>query len=148
MEIHLYKTASPKKQVTKSLSNLLTLEGTLRDECEVVAPTVVVEGDTDIMTYNYAFIPVFGRYYYVKPKALRTSVFQLSLSVDVLMSFNTEIRSNSAIIDRTEVSTFANTYVENGTTVSTAKLQTATYNFSGGFNDSPEYILITAGGIS
>lgn len=148
MEIRLYKTASPRKQVTKSLSNLLTLDGALRDECEVIAPTVVVEGYADIMTYNYAYIPAFGRYYYVKPKALRTSVFQLTLTVDTLMSFSAEIRRNSAIIDRAESSTFANTYVENGTTVSTAKLQTATYNFSGGFNDSPEYILITAGGIA
>lgn len=148
MEIKLYKTSSPRKKLVKDLMDGITLVGTLRAQSSVMAPTFTVQ-DTAVVGYNYCYIPDFGRWYYINGiDALRANLFELSLGIDVLMTYAAEIRNNTAIIDRTESGTTANVYIDNGTFVNTSKLETATYNFSGGFNDTPEYILITAGGIA
>lgn len=148
MEIKLYKTSSPRKKLVKELTDGITLVGTLRAQSSVMAPTFTVQ-DVSVLGYNYCYIPDFGRYYYINGiDALRANLFELSLGIDVLMTYSIEILSNSAIIDRTQIGTSANVYIDNGTFVSTSKLETDTYNFTNGFNDNPEYILITAGGIS
>ena len=148
MEIKLYKTSSPRKKLVKDLTDGITLAGTLRGQTSIMSPSLQIQ-DIAVIGYNYCFIPDFGRYYYINGiNALRANLFELSLGIDVLMTYAAEIRNNTAIIDRTESGTTANVYIDNGTFVNTSKLETATYNFSGGFNDTPEYILITAGGIA
>lgn len=148
MEIKLYKTSSPRKKLVKELSDGVTLTGTLRGQSSVMSPSLQIQ-DIAVIGYNYCYIPDFGRYYYINGiNALRANLFELSLGIDVLMTYAAEIRNNTAIIDRTESGTSANVYIDNGTFVNTSKLETATYNFSGGFNDTPEYILITAGGVA
>lgn len=148
MEIKLYKTSSPRKKLVKDLTDGITLVGTLRAQSSVMSPTFTVQ-DIAVVGYNYCYIPDFGRWYYINGiDALRSNLYELSLGIDVLMTYAAEIRNNTAIIDRTESGTTANVYIDNGTFVNTSKLETATYNFSGGFNDTPEYILITAGGIA
>ena len=148
MEIKLYKTSSPRKKLVKELTDGITLVGTLRAQSSVMSPTFTVQ-DTAVVGYNYCYIPDFGRWYYINGiDVLRSNLYELALGIDVLMTYAAEIRNNTAIIDRTESGTTANVYIDNGTFVNTSKLETATYNFSGGFNDTPEYILITAGGIA
>ena len=148
MEIKLYKTSSPRKKLVKDLTDGITLVGTLRAQSSVMSPTFTVQ-DTAVVGYNYCYIPDFGRWYYINGiDALRSNLYELTLGIDVLMTYAAEIRNNTAIIDRTESGATANVYIDNGTFVNTSKLETATYNFSGGFNDTPEYILITAGGIA
>lgn len=148
MEIKLYKTSSPRKKLVKELTDGITLVGTLRAQSSVMSPTFTVQ-DIAVVGYNYCYIPDFGRWYYINGiDALRSNLYELSLGIDVLMTYAAEIRNNMAIIDRTENGSTANVYIDNGTFVNTSKLETATYNFSGGFNDTPEYILITAGGIA
>lgn len=148
MEIKLYKTSSPRKKLVKDLTDGITLTGTLRGQSSVMSPSLQIQ-DIAVIGYNYCYIPDFGRWYYINDiNALRANLFELSLGIDVLMTYAAEIRNNTAIIDRTESGTTANVYIDNGTFVNTSKLETETYNFSGGFNDTPEYILITAGGIA
>lgn len=148
MEIKLYKTSSPRKKLVKDLTDGITLTGTLRGQSSVMSPSLQIQ-DIAVLGYNYCYIPDFGRWYYINGiDVLRSNLYELTLGIDVLMTYAAEIRNNTAIIDRTESGTSANVYIDNGTFVNTSKLETATYNFSGGFNDTPEYILITAGGIA
>lgn len=148
MEIKLYKTSSPRKKLVKDLTDEITLVGTLRAQSSVMSPTFTVQ-DTSVVGYNYCYIPDFGRWYYINGiDALRANLYELSLGIDVLMTYAADIRNNTAIIDRTQNGTSANVYIDNGTFVNTSKLETDTYNFTNGFNDNPEYILITAGGIA
>lgn len=148
MEIKLYKTSSPRNKLVKDLTDGITLVGTLRAQSSVMSPTFTIQ-DTSVVGYNYCYIPDFGRWYYINGiDALRANLYELSLGIDVLMTYATDIRNNTAIIDRTQNGTSANVYIDNGTFVNTSKLETDTYNFTNGFNDNPEYILITAGGIA
>ena len=147
MEIKLYKTSSPRKKLVKELSNGITLVGTLRAQSSVMSPTFTVQ-DTAVVGYNYCYIPDFGRWYYINGiDALRANLFELSLGVDVLMTYAAAIRNNSAIIDKAQWQVTAYKYINDGSWVNTNRMTQEVVNFSGGFNDNGEFILITAGGM-
>lgn len=56
-----------------------------------------------VLSCNYAYIQVFGRYYYVDNiECVRNNLFRLYLSCDVLMSFKKEIFNQTALINRNE----------------------------------------------
>ena len=147
MEIKLYKTSSPRKKLVKDLTDIITLVGTLRAQSSVMAPTFTVQ-DTAVVGYNYCYIPDFGRYYYINGiNALRANLFELSLGIDVLMTYAAEIRNNAAIIDKVQPQYAAMPYLNDGSFVSTNKMEQTVINFANGFNDAGEFILITAGGM-
>ena len=103
-DIVLYNCYAETNRVDKSnyLSNAKTLTGTLRAECSLTTPDVVVELDT-VPTYNYAYIAEFGRYYFITGiTSVRANLWRISLSVDVLMSYKTEILRFDVITARQE----------------------------------------------
>ena len=147
MEIKLYKTSSPRKKLVKELSDGITLTGTLRGQSSVMSPSLQIQ-DMSVIGYNYCYIPDFGRYYYINGiNALRANLFDLSLGIDVLMTYAEAIRNNAAIIDKVQPQKGAMPYINDGSYVSTNKMYQTIINFSGGFNDNGEFILITAGGM-
>ena len=147
MEIKLYKTSSPRKKLVKDLTDGITLVGTLRAQSSVMSPTFTVQ-DIAVIGCNYCYIPDFGRYYYINGiNALRANLFELSLGIDVLMTYAEAIRSNAAIIDKAQWQGTAYKYINDGSWVNTNRMNQEVVSFSGGFNDNGEFILITAGGM-
>lgn len=147
MEIKLYKTSSPRKKLVKELTDGITLVGTLRAQSSVMAPTFTVQ-DTAVIGYNYCYIPDFGRYYYINGiNALRANLFELSLGIDVLMTYAEAIRKNYAIVDKVQSFGAAYNYINDGSFINTNRMNQEIMNFSGGFNENGEFILITAGGM-
>lgn len=147
MEIKLYKTSSPRKKLVKDLTDGITLVGTLRAQSSVMAPTFTVQ-DTAVVGYNYCYIPDFGRWYYINGiDALRSNLYELSLGIDVLMTYAAEIRKNYAIIDKVENFGAAYNYINDGSWINTNRMKQSIINFPTGFNDNGEFILITAGGM-
>lgn len=109
MEIKLYKTVSERVRIVKQITDELVLTGSLRDQSSIITPTFALE--TNPIGYNYAYIPAFQRYYYIKNiVAVRKQLFQLQLKCDVLMSYKDEIYAMQALINREE--TPDTTYVD------------------------------------
>lgn len=147
MEIKLYKTSSPRKKLVKDLTDGITLVGTLRAQSSVMSPTFTVQ-DISVVGYNYCYIPVFGRWYYINGiDALRANLYELSLGIDVLMTYAAEIRQNYAIVDKVDSLGAAYNYINDGSWVNTNRMKQSIINFATGFNDTGEFILITAGGM-
>lgn len=147
MEIKLYKTTSPRKKLVKELSDGITLTGTLRGQASVMSPSLQIQ-DIVVFGYNYCYIPDFGRYYYINDiNALRANLFELSLGIDVLMTYASEIRGNCAIVDKVENFGAAFNYINDGSWINTNRTDQSIINFANGFNDNGEFILITAGGM-
>lgn len=147
MEIKLYKTSSPRKKLVKELTDEITLTGTLRGQSSVMSPSLQIQ-DIAVIGYNYCYIPDFGRYYYINNiNALRANLFELSLGIDVLMTYASEIRGNYAIVDKVENFGVAFNYINDGSWINTNRTDQSIINFSNGFNDNGEFILITAGGM-
>lgn len=147
MEIKLYKTYSPRKKLVKDLTDGITLVGTLRAQSSVMSPTFTVQ-DTSVVGYNYCYIPDFGRWYYINGiDVLRANLFELSLGIDVLMTYASDIRGNYAIVDKVENFGAAFNYINDGSWINTNRTDQSIINFANGFNDNGEFILITAGGM-
>lgn len=147
MEIKLFKTLSPRKKLVKELTDGITLTGTLRSQSSVMSPSLQIQ-DIAVIGYNYCYIPDFGRYYYINDiNALRANLFELSLGIDVLMTYASEIRRNYAIVDKVENFGVAFNYINDGSWINTNRTDQSIINFANGFNDNGEFILITAGGM-
>ena len=147
MEIKLYKTSSPRKKLVKDLTDGITLTGTLRGQSSVMSPSLQIQ-DIAVIGYNYCYIPDFGRYYYINGiNALRSNLFELSLGIDVLMTYAESIRSNAAIVDKVQSFGTAYNYINDGSFVNSNRMKQDIVNFPHGFNANGEYILITAGGM-
>lgn len=143
MDITLYQNISENNRVGKTLINAQTFTGNLRQSTSIINPVIMLNADNPT-AYNYAYIPAFNRYYFInKIEAYRTGLFILTMSVDVLETYKTEIKGMLAIIDKNE--TVGNNYFNDGSFVLDSRAYNQIINFSNGFNDNGEFILITAG---
>ena len=72
MKVILYYNKSEEMRVDKELDELLVINGTLRDECSIETPVILIETTPEIMsTCNYMYIEEFNRYYFVKKDIVR-----------------------------------------------------------------------------
>lgn len=104
IDIILYKNNSENNRVDKSiyLESAGTINGVLRDECNIIDPVVNIELPIP-PSFNYVFIPYFNRYYFVKEfDFVRTGLYRLKLHVDVLMSYKGAIKNLECLIERNE----------------------------------------------
>ena len=94
--------ASEKRALDKSFSAVTTVTGTLRNESNVVNPSILVEvGVGTIATCNYMEIPTFGRKYYITDMtSMGDNLTLVSGHCDVLSTYATGIRQNTAIVAR------------------------------------------------
>ena len=147
MIINLYTMHDEKNKLNKTLSNSLQLEGTLKQETSVINPSIIIE-NINPTTYNYVFIPEFGRYYFITDiESIRTNIWRIHATVDVLMSFNQAINNCDVILSDTE-KMGDESYMSGEQWRTLVKSVTDVINFPNGLNSTGEYILITSGGIA
>ena len=148
MEITLYTNESEKNKLEKTITNSILLEGNLRDESSIINPIILISSNKEDIPYmyNYAYIPAFGRYYFITDiESVRTGIWRVSMHVDVLMSYKEQIKNLNVIINNSE-ETGANNYLSGNQWITNVKNTTTIVNFPNGLNDNGEFILITAGG--
>ena len=148
MEITLYTNESEKNKLEKTITNSILLEGNLRDESSIINPIILISSNKEDIPYmyNYAYIPAFGRYYFITDiESVRTGIWRVSMHVDVLMSYKEQIKNLNVIINNSE-ETGANNYLSGDQWITNVKNTTSIVNFPNGLNDNGEFILITAGG--
>lgn len=107
MNIELMHTNDANNKVTKSTSSLGVITGTLKNDCSIIDPVVTVDfsGISGFFTCNYAYIPDFNRYYHVRDITVKNAVMaQISLHVDVLMSFAAGLLNAPCIVSKNESS--------------------------------------------
>ena len=104
MKITLYKNSATPNRVDKTdfLTKVSTLEGVLRDETSVTNMDITIEYNS-VPTFNYCYVPLFNRYYYITDiTSIRNNVWELTLSVDVLMTYKDGIYSCKGFVERNE----------------------------------------------
>ena len=104
MNITFYQNISEYNAVNKSIRELATITGTLRDESSIIDPVITISDiDNIVGSMNYAYIPDFNRYYFITNiESVRSNLWRVSFHVDVLFTYRAQIKSNSAIIERNE----------------------------------------------
>lgn len=95
------------RQITKLMTDVVEVTGTLRDKCNVLTPELLVK--TDVREFNYVYIEEFKRYYYVKDiTQYRQGMWVCQLKVDVLMSYRDSILEFNGIVSRLNDSDYVN----------------------------------------
>ena len=145
MDVVFYYNASDDKVINKTLIGGETMSGQARDSINVMNPIVRFESD-EVLRYNYAYIPQLQRYYAITEiTAAYDNLYDVSFAVDVLMSFRADILTLSVIVDKQSMPENGDEYIDDGSLVCDNVMFTRLHEFESGFNNSPEYILITAG---
>lgn len=146
--IVIQTNSSEKNKLDKTLTDIETLTGTLRNDTSIIDPVFQIAGDlSSFVTANYCTVPTFGRSYFITDiRSIRNGLFEISCHVDVLSSFKTQIRTNKAIMHRSERNW--NLYLNDGTLKISQKPESInTLQFSNGnaFVNHFSYVLILAG---
>lgn len=147
MEVIFYYNASDDRVINKQLLETSgnKFEGVPRDEISVMNPIIRFEND-GILRFNYAYIPSLQRYYSVVDRtAYRQGVWDVTFTVDVLMSFRADISDLSVVVDKQSMIENGDEYIDDGSLVSENVMFQSIYEFPAGFNNTGEYVLITAG---
>ena len=142
--IVLQTNNSEPNRVTKSVSDIMTLSGVLKEETSIIDPVIKIECDLATVTgCNYLSIPSFGRSYFVTNiRSIRSGLVEFSCHVDVLSSFADGIKANSAIVKRQENSW--NLYLNDGSLKVYQNPIVLTKAFPSGFT-TQEFVLAIAG---
>ena len=88
----------------KEITVLASLNGILRDGSSLKNPNILIECDvSQIANANYMEIPDFGRSYFITEKeSVTNSLFLVTARCDVLTSYASQIRLNTAIVHKQE----------------------------------------------
>lgn len=145
MELQLMYNLSDARCINKKLVDAQTFTGQMRDEVSIMNPIVRVEVES-IPRFNYAYIPELERYYMIDDITVyREGIVDISMSVDVLMSFKRDILSSIAVVDKQSMTQNGDEYIDDGSLVTDNLMFTTITEYSAGFNDAVEYVLIVAG---
>lgn len=102
MTIQLYRNDSAPNYVTKDISLMDELTGTLRTPTSVTDPVITIQRSSPV-GFNYFYISEFNRYYFLKSSAATAhNIITIEGHVDVLMTYADRIRAANAIIFRQE----------------------------------------------
>lgn len=104
-DINLYQNSAEVNRVDKGqfLVGVGTLSGALREECSMLTPSIVYQS-SDVPTFNYVYIPIFNRYYYVTSlSSVSKNVWRMELNCDVLMTYKEQIFLLQGVIGRQEI---------------------------------------------
>lgn len=108
IEIILYKMNEDPRKISKTLPSatgtfLKFSTSWLKDQFSEMTPNVTLATSDDLTLYNYMKVgsPV-NRYYFIKPTIISTGLWSLGAHEDVLQNFATEIKSNTAVLARSE----------------------------------------------
>lgn len=143
--IKLQKNNSPLNKVDKSITDVITMTGTLRNESETVNPVILFE-TSEFPVVNYLTIDAFHRSYFIEDiLSIRNNIWEVHAHSDPLYSFRSELRNNQALLLRQE--NLFNLYLNDGVFKCKQNSRVRYKLFPGGFTDF-NYILITAGGSS
>lgn len=101
MTVNLYQIAEDPRVVPKTLPEAAVLTGSIRDDqVDVMHPAILMSGAPSD-TYNYAYLPDFGRYYFVDPPITeRTGLIRLQMHIDVLQTYYDQIIVAPVIVER------------------------------------------------
>ena len=100
MIIKLYTQTIPKNKMFRDLTNEITLTGNVKGTFDTLNPIVQFNYNVNLKNVNYAYIPEYGRYYFVSPPIISGKTVYLKMHVDVLFTYRAIIMKSPCIAIR------------------------------------------------
>lgn len=138
MDIIFYNTSSESNRIGKTLENATTLTGKFKNEIDLQNP--VLQVTTDLLNFNYCYMPDFNRYYFIdKIEVTRTNLYTVNLHIDVLETYAEAIKKlNVVVSNSSESNPYYDGYI-NGVDVRT---EYETKMFENNFEENGEIVLV------
>lgn len=132
MFMTLYKTADDRRRINKILLNGYSLNDIeIKRDTNILNPSIIIKYFSGVMAYNYCYISIFDRYYYITNiNVLSGGRVELVCEVDVLKTYETSIKALSAILVRGSIGA-PSMIIDNRLPIKQTK-NVKTYEFSGG----------------
>ena len=153
LTITLYKMTDDPRKINKTLPSavgtfLSFSTSWLKDVFTVMDPDVTLASSDDLSAYNYMKVDTLNRYYFIRPQIQSNGLWKLNAHEDVLQVFQSQIKTNSAIMARSENK--FNTYLSDSIFEGLVYRRTCTIPFpvTPFTTDSGGYYLTTTGGTS
>lgn len=106
MTITFYNNESDEILVDKKITSISSISNAkIINETDIVNPSIVVSRnfyDSIILNANYLYIDKLDRYYYINNISFAESMIVIDCTVDVLMSYKSEIRNITCTVKRNE----------------------------------------------
>ena len=145
MQVKFYYNQSDDRQINKVLVDGATFDGKMRDQVSIMEPVIRFQ-NASLLRYNYCYIEEFKRYYSIKSiSAYREGIYDVTMEVDVLMSFRGGIVQLPCVVDKQTEAGNGDEYIDESSLVTDNMMFSTIHNFPSGFLSTPKYILITAG---
>lgn len=145
--IQLYFNGSERKVIGKSITAIGDpVTCIIKGDSSIMSPVFILNASNGYLSgINYLYWRDTGRYYFIDDvQVLTGGRVALYCTVDVLESFSTSIKNQTAIVAKQQNDN--NMYYNDGSFVRDSREFYTIKTFANGFNDQGEYILITAGG--
>lgn len=131
MQIKFYtfskKPNSTKQPGTAAYETQWTAKGVV----DVLNPVILVRMDGNSpIAYNYAYIPAFNRYYFIRGWELVNDLWRATMTCDVLASWKTGIGASRLYITRAADTSITNGNISDAVYPTTAAVQTAKVNIT------------------
>ena len=136
--VTFYDNASDNNVLNKSLTQVSEKTITVKGDMNLIRPELFIDG-----TINCNYMQMLGRYYYINCTAMPGGITKISGKSDPLMSFRSQIKNQTAIIDRN--SSNYNTYLPDPERKITAYKTSHALKFSGSFSKTLYHYLLTTG---
>lgn len=143
--VNLCTSSSPVEALTKTLTTGSDYTCVLKEGTSILKPVIIINTSDNLTTYNYMDIRDFSRYYFIDDiRSIHNNIWEVSAHVDVLTTYATAIKANSAVIKRQQ--NLFNLYLDDPEfkTYTTQRVQCKRFP-GNGFNKTLTYILVTNG---
>lgn len=102
-DIVLMNNQEELNKISKSPTTVMTLNGTLREETDIVNPVLNIEYNGTLTNVNYMYIQEFNRYYFItKIESVRTGLWRIYAHCDVLKTYSAGILGTPCVVARNE----------------------------------------------
>ena len=149
MNVTFYKNHSDNIVVDKSLTAVGSTisNAVIKDNVSITDPVFTVKDFTGFnpATCNYCYIDSLNRYYYITDIIILTpTVYEVHCHVDVLKTYSSGIRGNTAVIGRQQQKSAYNLLLRDGTYKVKANPNYQIFRLPSGFSGH-YHILLVAG---
>lgn len=145
MTVTFYVVEDDNRVVNKNLGEpVLTLSTVkCKEDVDILNPVLELKNDTNLMNANYFYVDTWERFYYITDKETNNLGLFITGHVDVLKTYNTEIRALQGVVGRNESK--YNTYIPDEKMKISSDINVMTIPFPYGFSNTDELLLAVNG---
>lgn len=103
MQVTFYSLSKRKNSTKRPTASGNTQTVVLKDNCSILSPSLEINwGNNDPSAYNYCYIPMWGRYYYITDWTFDGRNWIMSTVSDAMASFRGDIHNSTLYVLRSQ----------------------------------------------